>query len=184
MVDVKREMAVIHSSRADETLVYLSVSRFDQQETTKPHLDGGPDECFLMLGYEPSEISSELEITDYSKCAFDLGLSPKEFMTKHNPLFKSGHDLLRAYVTRIPCFSRNDFQIVSIQGKSNRTLKIQFSRNQFNGEIRIARWKTFRCVQRRLGVFDLLRLASYLSENNARTFDDDQDEMQQPILEK
>ena len=118
MVDIKREMATIHGSRTDETLVYLSAIRFDQQESTKPHLDGGPEECFLMLGYEPSEISSELEISDYAKCAFDLGLSPKEFMAKHNPIFKSGQDLLGLYVTRVPCFSANSFQIVCINNSS------------------------------------------------------------------
>jgi hypothetical protein len=118
MVDIKREMATIHQVRCDETLIYLSAARFDQQESTKPHLDGGPDECFLMLGYEPSEIPSELEISDYSKCANDIGLSPKDFMTKHNPMFKSGQDLLKPYVTRISCFSINDFQIVCINNSS------------------------------------------------------------------
>lgn len=118
MVDIKREMAIIHASRTGETLVYLSAARFDQQESTKPHLDGGPDECFLMLGYEPSEIASELEISDYAKCAFDLGLSPQEFMARHNPMFKSGQELLGPYVTRIPCFSSNTYKIVSINNSS------------------------------------------------------------------
>jgi hypothetical protein len=118
MVDIKREMATIHQTRSGETLIYLSAARFDQQESTKPHLDGGPDECFLMLGYEPSEIPSELEISDYSKCANDLGLSPKDFMTKHNPMFRAGQDLLKPYVTRIPCFTTNHFQIVCINNSS------------------------------------------------------------------
>jgi len=118
MVDIKSEMSAIHSSRTDEALVYLSAARFDQQESTKPHLDGGPDECFLMLGYEPSEVFSELEISDYTKCAFDLNLSPKEFLAKHNPMFKSGRELLEPYVTRIACFSSNDYQIVCINNSS------------------------------------------------------------------
>jgi len=118
MVDIKREMSSIHSLRTGQTLVYLSAARFDQQESTKPHLDGGPDECFLMLGYEASEIESEIEILDYAKCAFDLGLTPKEFMTKHNPMFKAGHELLRPYTTRIPCFMANNFQIIFINNSS------------------------------------------------------------------
>ncbi len=118
MVNIKREMAASHISRSKQTLIYLSAGRFDQQESTKPHLDGGPDECFLMLGYEPSEIPSELEISDYTKCAYELGLTPKQFMAKHNPMFKSGHDLLRPYSTRIPCFSANTFQIVCINNSS------------------------------------------------------------------
>ena len=118
MVDVKREMAVIHEAKAGKTLVYLSAARFDQQETTRPHLDGGPEECFLMLGYEPSAVDSEIEITDYAKCAFDLGLSPKELLAKHNPMFKIGFDILRPYSTRVPCFAKSKFQIVCINNSS------------------------------------------------------------------
>ncbi|MCL7743556.1 hypothetical protein LV476_01145 [Guyparkeria hydrothermalis] len=114
MVDLKREMAAIHESATGNTLAYRSAARFDQQETTRPHLDGGPDESLLMLGYEPSEIDSELEIADYAKCAFDLGISPKEFVAEYNPMFKPGYELLRPYTTRVPCFSNTDYQIVCI----------------------------------------------------------------------
>lgn len=118
MVDIKREMAVIHEVKTGNTLGYLSAARFDQQESTRPHLDGGPEECFLMLGYEPSAVASELEISDYTKCAFNLGLSPQEFMAQHNPMFKSGFDLLRPYATRVSCFSSTDYQIVCINNSS------------------------------------------------------------------
>lgn len=118
MVDLKREMSARHRSKAENTLVYLSAARFDQQETTKPHLDGGPDECFLMLGYEPSNVDSELEIFDYSKCAYDLGISPQEFMGKYNPMFQTGYEMLIPYSTRIPCFSRTDYQIICINNSS------------------------------------------------------------------
>src|SRR5262245_53206999 len=40
MVDLKRAIAEIHEARSGHTLVYLSAGRFDQQTTTKPHLDG------------------------------------------------------------------------------------------------------------------------------------------------
>ncbi len=118
MVDLKRAMAAIHETTTGNTLAYHSASRFDQQVTTRPHLDGGPDECFLMLGYEPSDVESELEILDYAKCAFDHRLTPKEFMATHNPMFHSGYEMLRPYATRIPCFSQTDFQIVCINNSS------------------------------------------------------------------
>ncbi len=114
MVDLKREMAVIHEAEWGRTLQYLSLGRFDQQTSTKPHLDSGPEECFLMLGYEPSEVPSVLEISDYSKCAFEMELTPQEILTKHNPMFQSGYQMLRPYTMRLPCFSEADFQIVCI----------------------------------------------------------------------
>ena len=114
MVDLKREMAAIHESTTGRTLAYRSAARFDQQDTTRPHLDGGPDESLLMLGYEPSAVDSELEISDYAKCAFDRGISPKAFMAEYNPMFKPGYDMLRPYTTRVPCFAKADYRIVCI----------------------------------------------------------------------
>ncbi|MEQ6918174.1 hypothetical protein [Halomonas aquatica] len=114
MVDLKREMAAIHESTTGNSLAYLSAARFDQQETTRPHLDGGPDECFLMLGYEPSAIDSDIDIFDYARCAFDHDLPPKEFMEKYNPMFKPGYDILRPYATRVPCFSKTGYHIICI----------------------------------------------------------------------
>ncbi len=118
MVDLKLAMSEIHEAATGKKLIYLSAARFDQQTTTKPHLDGGPEECFLMLAYEPSEVEAELEISDYAKCAYDLGLSPKDFLKRHNPLFHAGYEMLRPYATRIPCFSRSDFQIICINNSS------------------------------------------------------------------
>lgn len=114
MVDLKQEMTTIYESEVGKTLHYLSMGRFDQQTSTKLHLDSGPEECFLMLGYEPSEVASELEISDYARCAFDMGLTPLKTLAQNNPMFQSGYDILRPYTTRIPCFSSNDFQVVCI----------------------------------------------------------------------
>src|SRR2546425_5811636 len=114
MVALKRQMDCIHRSRAGRALVFLSVGRFDQQVTTKPHRDGGPDECFLMLGYEPSHVPAELAISDYSKCAHDMGLTPSEILENHNPMFAAGEQLLQPYTTRVSCFSNRSFQILLI----------------------------------------------------------------------
>ena len=119
MVRLKQEMAAIHEARTGRTLIYVSAARFDQQTTTRPHLDGGPAESFLMLGYEPSAVRSELEISDYARCAHDLGMTPQQFLARHNPMFRSGIELLRPYTTRIPCFSQPNYQIVCINNSSS-----------------------------------------------------------------
>lgn len=118
MVDLKKALAALHEKTSGQTLVYLSAARFDQQVTTRPHLDGGPEECFLMLGYEPSEVDSEMEITDYARCAFDLGLTPKEFLEKHNPMFHRGRELIEPYTQRVPCFDKADYRVVCINNAS------------------------------------------------------------------
>jgi len=51
MVELANCMSEIHEQRVGDSFVYLSAARFDQQTSTKPHLDAGPTESFLMLGY-------------------------------------------------------------------------------------------------------------------------------------
>jgi hypothetical protein len=114
MVSLKEGLGGIHQARAGQDLVFVSAGRFDQQVTTKLHRDGGPDECFLMLGYEPSAIVSDIAIGDYAKCAFDLGLSASEFLDRHNPMFVAGEELLRPYTTPVESFSNQSFQILLV----------------------------------------------------------------------
>ncbi len=114
MVSLKRRLQAVHQSRRRLDLVFLSAARFDQQTTTKLHRDGGPDECFLMLGYEPSEVRSEVILADYSRCARDMQITPSEFLEQHNPMFGPGAELLRPYATRVEGFSNDAAQVLLI----------------------------------------------------------------------
>ncbi len=118
MVDITRQMAIVHQRQTGKTLIYISAGRFDQQTTTRPHLDGGPEESLLMLGYEPTRVQSEVEISDYTQCAQHLGISPTEFMAQHNPMFHAGFELLRPYSYRLNEFDVAAYQIVVINNSS------------------------------------------------------------------
>lgn len=102
MVDLKRRLSEIGLSRGRGSLGYKSVGRFNQQETTKFHLDGAPHQSFLMLGYEPSKVHSRLFLADYSHAAFDLGITPQQFLLDFNPMYKKGEEALARYVTELP----------------------------------------------------------------------------------
>ena len=119
MVDLKSEFSRLESRHRGRELVYQSLTRFDQQVTTKPHRDGGPDESILMLGYEPSSIQSRLEMSDYSKCAHDLGMTPAQFLDQFNPMFPGGQERLVGYATPIEGFDNTSFQIVIINNSLN-----------------------------------------------------------------
>ncbi|HEV3299909.1 MAG TPA: hypothetical protein VG055_09710 [Planctomycetaceae bacterium] len=118
MVGLKRSLQEIHRTRRTRDLAFRSLARFDQQSTTKLHRDGGPDECFLMLGYEPTEIRGELAMADYSLCAHDVGLTPADLLAQYNPMFGRGEELLRAYLTSVACFSNRCFQILLINNSA------------------------------------------------------------------
>lgn len=114
MLELERRMRRIHQDQAGRDLVIVSAGRFDHQVTTKLHRDAGPDESFLMLGYEPTEVTAELTLADYSRCASEMGLSPAEFLERHNPMFAAGAELLAGYATRVECFRHAHYQILLI----------------------------------------------------------------------
>ena len=118
MVSLKERLAVIHHGLSGRHLVYLSMGRFDQQETTKFHLDSAPDESFLMLGYEPTPVRSELAVADYTRAAFDLGVDPKTFLDDYNPMFSKGEGMLAPYVTRVKHFDPASAQVLLVNNSA------------------------------------------------------------------
>lgn len=114
MVLLKESLEVVHRTRTGKHFAYTSMGRFDQQVTTKPHRDGGPDESVLLLGYEPTSVRSRLCMADYSKCAFDMGLDPSELLRKHNPMYADGEQMLADYTTQLEGVDPACFQILVI----------------------------------------------------------------------
>jgi hypothetical protein len=102
MLTLKERLSDICFRRTGRRLLFRSLARFDQQETTKFHLDGAPDQSMLMLGYEPSQVGSRLFLADYSRAALDLGITPQQFLREYNPMFRKGEEVLAPYVTELP----------------------------------------------------------------------------------
>lgn len=119
MVNLKQKLSAWLESHLDRRLSYLSMGRFNQQTTTKFHLDGAPEESVLMLGYEPTAIQSRLFMADYTRCAHDNGLSVRRFLDERNPMFSEGARLLQPYVSPVACFDPTRAQIVLINNSSN-----------------------------------------------------------------
>lgn len=114
MAILKARLSKLHAARWGEGLEYLSLGRFDQQNTTRLHLDGAPERSFLMLGYEPTQVRSEFHIADFTRCAHDLGISPSDFLRLHNPMFSSGAELLRQYLVSLSDWREDRPRIVVI----------------------------------------------------------------------
>jgi hypothetical protein len=118
MVDLKERLNEIGVSRGDKPFAYRSMARFDQQETTKFHLDGAPDQSMLMLGYEPSKVRSRLFLADFTHAAFDLGITPEQFLNDYNPMYKKGEELLGRYVTELPQPAEGHSRILLVNNSS------------------------------------------------------------------
>jgi hypothetical protein len=102
MVDLKERLNEVGVRRGRRPFLFRSMGRFDQQETTKFHLDGAPAESMLLLGYEASKVRSRLFLADYTRAAFDLGIAPQQFLNDFNPMYRKGEESLGRYVTELP----------------------------------------------------------------------------------
>jgi hypothetical protein len=102
MVYLKRRLSEINVRRGGQAFIFRSMARFDQQETTKFHLDGAPELSMLILGYEPSRVRSRLFLADYTRAASDLRITPQQFLNDFNPMYRRGEELLARYVAELP----------------------------------------------------------------------------------
>ena len=118
MVKLKQALSKHYEARWGESLEYLSLGRFDQQTSTKLHLDGAPEHSFLMLGYEPTTVRSELHIADYSRYAHELGLTPTAFLEQRNPMFVAGRERLEPHTLTIKDWHEDRPRIVLINNSS------------------------------------------------------------------
>ncbi len=118
MLALKKGLSEVADRRIGRRFACRSLGRFDQQETTKFHLDGAPAESLLMLGYEPLRVRSRLLLADYSRCAFDRGLDPQQFLTDLNPMYRNGEQALSGYITELPPPGDDHSRIVLINNSS------------------------------------------------------------------
>jgi hypothetical protein len=118
MLALKQRLSEINIGQTGKSFVFRSMGRFDQQETTKFHLDGAPNESLLMLSHEPSKVRSRLFLADYTRCSFDPGIGPKQFLLDFNPMFRKGEELLARYVTELPQPAEDHSRILLVNNSS------------------------------------------------------------------
>ena len=118
MVALKERLSEIGIRRGGKPFSFRSMARFDQQVTTKFHLDGAPAESMLILGYEPSMVVSWIFLADFTRAAFDLGITPQRFLDEFNPMYKKGEELLGRYVTQLPQPTEGHSRILVINNSS------------------------------------------------------------------
>jgi hypothetical protein len=82
MVDLKNELSKFTVVKYDKKLSYHCT--FWPASQYPFHVDNAADQSFLMLGYEPSEIESELHIADYYKYAMKAALQQRIILKVHS----------------------------------------------------------------------------------------------------
>ncbi len=74
----QRRLMVELAGRFDEPTVPAALMRFDQQQTTRWHIDGGPDRGVLMLGYEPTVVRVRVMLASLERLAQHLNVAHDE----------------------------------------------------------------------------------------------------------
>ena len=118
MCALKEALSEIYFSDNGEKLDWFNLNRFDQQNSTKPHRDGAPEESLLILGYEPSIVSCDLSMADYSKLSIEMGIEPNQFLEDHNPMYQEGKELLAPVTTHLIEFDPHYYQLVVVNNSS------------------------------------------------------------------
>jgi hypothetical protein len=118
LVELCRGLDRVYQRDFGRRIHFRAIGRFDQQVTTEAHLDGGPEESILVLGYEPSLVASRLFLLDYTRAANDRGLAPKAFLKQFNPMVRSGREMLNGYTTEVTPFRSDHFQVAVINNSS------------------------------------------------------------------
>jgi hypothetical protein len=118
LVDLCDRLSGVYQRDFGRQLQLLSLGRFDQQVTTDAHLDGGPDESLLVLGYEPTEVRSRLFLVDYVRGARDRGMTPRAFLDRHNPMYREGRQTLEEYTTEVVGLNPARYQVLFVNNSS------------------------------------------------------------------
>lgn len=121
MVELKIELSKLTIKQFNKKLTYEWLGRFDQQVSTKYHLDNAGNQSFLMLGYEPSEIESDLFLADYVKFSKDKKIEPSDYFDKYNPIFKDNETVLKPYITKVENFHKDTYKIVLINNSNSKS---------------------------------------------------------------
>ncbi len=118
LVGIARELSRVYGDEFGRPLALISASAFDQQVTTEPHLDGGPEESVLVLGYEPTRVGSRVTLIDYTRAAADRGLTPRQFLARFNPMVRRGPAELPEYAVEVGPWHESHYRVLVINNGS------------------------------------------------------------------
>lgn len=118
MIDLKKELSKLSVFTFNKKLSYHWLVRFDQQVNTPFHVDNAANQSILMLGYEPSEIKSELHVADYHAYANKAYKTLEDYSNKFTPVFKDDEDLLKPFTSKINSVNQDNYSIAIINNSS------------------------------------------------------------------
>lgn len=79
MVDLMSGLRKLNKQRTGTPLKIQWIGRFDHRHTSRFHRDNADPHSFLILGYEPTQVDSQVSVADFSKWIETEGMSTETY---------------------------------------------------------------------------------------------------------
>lgn len=120
MVNLKQGLSVF-CERQGGVLHYQSMGRFNQLHSSRFHRDSTDQaHSFLMLGYEPTEIESQVYLGDYSRLIEEEALSLENYLGQRRDVNAQVNDApLEPYSTALTPFPKRHYRLVLLNNSKS-----------------------------------------------------------------
>lgn len=121
MIGLKQGLATFIKERYNKQLDYQWLGRFDQQVNTPYHLDNASQQSILMLGYEPSQIKSEMFLADYDSYFRSKKSGVEEEGTLYEPIIQESDNEILPFSIKLDPFDNNNYRLLVINNSNSRS---------------------------------------------------------------
>lgn len=120
MVDLKDELTELCRIHLHQELIYQWLARFNHQHTSRFHRDSAAEHSILMLGYEPTQVDSQVYIADYSKLIEKENTSLIDFFGGNEDVnIPFDESSLASYSTELLPFPKNHYRLLVLNNSKS-----------------------------------------------------------------
>lgn len=120
MIELKNGLSKLSELHFKKRLNYKSLGRSNHQNSSKPHRDTAEEHSFLMIAYEPSNVDSEVFVSDYSKYLEEHEISIKDFFGNEEGInLVDTTQLTKQYISELKPFNNNNYRLLLINNSKS-----------------------------------------------------------------
>ena len=120
MIDLKVALSELSRKRINQSLNYQWIGRFNHQHSSQFHRDNTTDHSILMLGYEPTEVASNVYLADYMRLLENNGRSLLQYFEGDEELnIAPNEEELAPYITKLKPFPKSHYRLVVVNNSKS-----------------------------------------------------------------
>ncbi|OJJ21136.1 hypothetical protein BKI52_11245 [marine bacterium AO1-C] len=124
MIALKEGLSNICTLRSNKRLNFQGMGRFNHQHSSRFHRDSAEPHSFLMLGYEPTQVESNVYVADYTKYIEEHRTSLEAYFGGSQDVNTANdEELLAPYITQLAPFPKNHYRLLLVNNSKSFTEK-------------------------------------------------------------